>query len=229
MPALAAALRRGDSIELPILDSADADVVIARQWQHLLPAGKNVLPLAFRTVGNQIDAVLNLLLDTITRAQLGSSSFGREGAIIQLGLDRVLFQSLQEQMFRPIVEMLVDGLEAEQVMEALRAILPALGVRRPNRLAANKHEKRLEELDLLGERLRRGDLVPGMTVHQAKGREWPRVGVVLTKADLERLTGGLEPLTDEHCILYVALTRAMERCGRIGDLEPEMLALIDTV
>jgi DNA helicase-2/ATP-dependent DNA helicase PcrA len=139
------------------------------------------------------------------------------------------FKRCKEQTFRPIVEMLVDGLGAEEVMEALRATLPSLGARRPNRLTASKHAKRLEELDLLGERLRRGNLVPGMTVHQAKGREWPRVGVVLTKTDIELLSEGLKPLTDEHCILYVALTRAMERCGRIGAVESESSEPVDTI
>ena len=54
-----------------------------------------------------------------------------------------------------------------------------------------------------------------MTVHQAKGREWNSVGVVLTSNDTAILANGLEPLTDDHCILYVALTRAKELCGQL--------------
>ena len=70
MPALAKALRDGESVRLPWLDGDDVDVALARQWQQLLPAGRNILPLAFRTISNQTDAALNLFLDVVTRANL---------------------------------------------------------------------------------------------------------------------------------------------------------------
>jgi DNA helicase II / ATP-dependent DNA helicase PcrA len=225
MPALAAALRNGEGVELPSIDSNDVEVAIARQWQHLLPAGDNVLPLAFRTIGNRMDAMLNLLLDTVTRAHLGRSSFGREGAIVQLGLDRQVLEDKQEATFRPILELLTQGGQAEEVMEQLRTAISLLGGRKPNRLAAVKQEKRAEELRLLGERLRHGSLIPGLTVHQAKGCEWTSVGVVLTPNDAAVLSNGLQPLTDDHCILYVALTRAKEHCGRLIAEEAESAAL----
>jgi DNA helicase-2/ATP-dependent DNA helicase PcrA len=91
-------------------------------------------------------------------------------------------------------------------------------------LSEDKQVKRTQELQLVGERLRRGNLIPGMTIHQAKGREWGSVGVVLTRQDAEILSNGLKPLTDDHCILYVALTRARERCGRLNKEEQESSA-----
>ena len=115
--------------------------------------------------------------------------------------------------------------EAEEVMEQLRTAISLLGGRKPNRLAAVKQEKRVEELRLLGERLRHGSLIPGLTVHQAKGCEWTSVGVVLTPNDAAVLSNGLQPLTDDHCILYVALTRAKEHCGRLIAEEAESAAL----
>ena len=50
--------------------------------------------------------------------------------------------------------------------------------------------------------------MPGMTVHQAKGREWPVTGVRFTKSQIERLAGGLLEKNPDDRLLYVALTRA---------------------
>jgi DNA helicase-2/ATP-dependent DNA helicase PcrA len=77
----------------------------------------------------------------------------------------------------------------------------------------------------LRRRLQRDDLIPGLTVHQAKGREWPRVGVALSEKDEQTLAGGLQKLEPEHCVLYVALTRAKESCVALGD--PGELQLAD--
>jgi hypothetical protein len=104
---------------------------------------KNILPLAFRTIANQTDAIFNLLLDTITRAHLGRSPFGREGAIVQRGLNRQLLEDEQEATFRPILEMLMQGERAEEIMEQLRTAMPLLGGPKPNRLSKDKQAKRL--------------------------------------------------------------------------------------
>jgi DNA helicase II / ATP-dependent DNA helicase PcrA len=65
-------------------------------------------------------------------------------------------------------------------------------------------------------RLGQPALVPGLTVYQAKGGEWPRVGVVLTDHENQLLANGLRELEDDHCVLYVALTRAEHLCGRLA-------------
>ncbi|MFE9367823.1 3'-5' exonuclease [Streptomyces sp. NPDC006978] len=69
------------------------------------------------------------------------------------------------------------------------------------------HTARLENL-----RIRLHDwavtLVPGLTAHQAKGREWDVVGVYLTGAERESLRRGLSSDSEDHRKLYVALTRA---------------------
>ena len=69
---------------------------------------------------------------------------------------------------------------------------------------------------MLRARLKRSDLIPGLTVHQAKGCEWRRVGVVLTRGDESTLAAGLTNKEPEHCVLYVALTRAKVLCGSLG-------------
>lgn len=36
-------------------------------------------------------------------------------------------------------------------------------------------------------------MIPGLTVHQAKGMEWQRVGVVLSAEETRLLAAGLDP------------------------------------
>ncbi|WP_366557260.1 ATP-binding domain-containing protein [Pseudonocardia sp. SCN 73-27] len=50
--------------------------------------------------------------------------------------------------------------------------------------------------------------VLAMTVHQAKGREWQRVGVLLQDSHLVALERGLRLTNATDRLLYVALTRA---------------------
>ena len=51
-------------------------------------------------------------------------------------------------------------------------------------------------------------MVCGMTVHQAKGKEWHAVGVRLRQGQTERLASGLSEDNADDRVLYVALTRA---------------------
>ncbi|MFB6838920.1 ATP-binding domain-containing protein [Streptomyces sp. NPDC056361] len=51
-------------------------------------------------------------------------------------------------------------------------------------------------------------LVPGLTCHQSKGREWNKVGVRLELSDAAALRKGLDSDDEAHRALYVALTRA---------------------
>jgi len=55
--------------------------------------------------------------------------------------------------------------------------------------------------------------LPGLTVHQAKGREWDAVGIRLTESERTALAGGLALENDSHRKLYVACTRA--RCTTV--------------
>jgi DNA helicase-2/ATP-dependent DNA helicase PcrA len=183
----------------------------------LWTVGENVLPLAFRTVGNRIDAALNLLLDEVTRTKLGRKSFGRQSALVHLGLPEEGIEQILLEHFRPILTELVAGLPAvdalEQVRDAAEAVSPKS---RPTKLKASAEEQRVQEVERLRRRLTRADLIPGLTVHQAKGCEWPRVGVALTAAHETALATGLTNAQEEHCVVYVALTRAKELCGSLA-------------
>lgn len=214
---LARALRRGVGVTLPPVASTSVDVALGRRWATLWTVGDNVLPLAFRSVGNRIDAALNLLLDEVTRAKLGRKSFGRQSALVHLGMTEEGLEELQRQHLRPVLSELVRGLSAADSLEMVRDAADKMSPRpRPNRLRETAELERVAELDRLRLRLTRSDLIPGLTVHQAKGCEWSRVGVVLSRATERTLAAGLTNADPEHCVLYVALTRAKTLCGSLA-------------
>lgn len=228
MPLLAANLRAGIGVDLPPIDSSDVDVALARNWTQLWTVGDNVLPLAFRTVNNATDAAMNLLLDVVTRTRLGTRSYGREGAIMKLGLDREIFQARQDQAFMPIVESLRTGKDKAQVLDDLRETIKSLGARKPSKLSEKKENDVRLQLAQLAARLRQTTVIPGLTVFQAKGREWERVGVALYRNQIDALKSGLRELEEEHCIIYVAITRAKRFCGLLSstsELELDQLQI----
>ena len=228
MPLLAANLRAGIGVDLPPIDSSDVDVALARNWTQLWTVGDNVLPLAFRTVNNATDAAMNLLLDVVTRTRLGTRSYGREGAIMKLGLDREIFQARQDQAFMPIVESLRTGKDKAQILDDLRETIKSLGARKPSKLSEKKENDVRLQLAQLAARLRQTTVIPGLTVFQAKGREWERVGVALYRNQIDALKSGLRELEEEHCIIYVAITRAKRFCGLLSstsELELDQLQI----
>lgn len=216
MPGLASALRASEPVTLPAGTSDRVQVALARNWGPLWSAGDNILPLSFRTIENLTDAALNLLLDVVTRGRLGVASFGREAAIARLGLDRDRFLAEQDHLLQPVVESLRAGAPPVDALDDLRSAISTLGVTRPRRLAAAAEAERVAQLTRLAVRLAEDTSIPGLTVFQAKGREWDSVGVVLNAGQAEILSTGLHALDDEHCVLYVALTRAKRVCVRLG-------------
>jgi DNA helicase-2/ATP-dependent DNA helicase PcrA len=217
MPELASKLRAGLPSQLPAVNSREVDVALGRQWKSLWSGGDNILPLAFRNISNATDAAINLLLDLVTRANFGRNSYGREASTVQLGLDRDVLEGKQEEVLSPLLRALASGADPAQVLSDLRdAVITLGGNRRPNRLGVAAEDLRVDELRMLALRLGDGLLIPGLTVYQAKGREWPRVGVMLTSRDKELLASGLRELQDEDCVIYVALTRAKYLCGVLG-------------
>lgn len=216
---LARQLRAGESVRLPYLASIDADVSIARNWATLWRSGENVLPLAFRHVGNATDAALNLLLDSVLRKRFGIRSFGVASAEIFLQVTEEYVLAHLDAAFEPVVESLLGGEPPTTSMDKLRAAARSFSGRTPRRLASSGEVLRVNNLQALGSRVRSTGLIPGLTVHQAKGREWNRVGLALTQAEIATLAAGLQPTSDDHCILYVAATRARDRCGLLS-LDP---------
>jgi len=216
MPGLANALRASEPVTLPVGTSDGVQVALARNWGPLWSAGDNILPLSFRTIENLTDAALNLVLDVVTRGRLGVAAFGREAAIARLGLDRDRFLAEQDRALPPVVEALRGGTPPVDALDELRSVIASFGVTRPRRLAAAAEAERVAQLARLAVRLDQDALIPGLTVFQAKGREWESVGVVLSRSQMDLLKSGLHALDDEHCVLYVALTRARRVCVRLG-------------
>src|SRR6266702_4716327 len=136
--------------------------------------------------------MLNLLLDQATRTCLGRRAFGLQSAQVQLGLDDAALDERQTEVLTPILEDLVAGRSAAEVLGLLRGAALILGARRrPNRLPRNGETLRQSEVEALRRRLGRRDL----------------------------LSQGLRELEPEHCVLYVALTRARRMCGWLGGVE----------
>lgn len=207
-------LRDGERVDLPPIASDAVDIALARRWAQLWMVGDNIMPLAFRSgFSSDIDAVLCLLLDAAAGSGLGLSAVGRQNALIRLGLTDEDLEQFRDAVLRPALEELVADIPADAVLERLRVRTESSGRRRPRKV--NAESVREDELNLLRARLQRRDLIPGLTVHQAKGREWDRVGVALNPAQERMLDEGLHELEPEHCVLYVALTRAKYTCGSL--------------
>jgi DNA helicase-2/ATP-dependent DNA helicase PcrA len=198
---LARDLRHGQGVVLPAT-TGDADVVLASEWEHLVAAGDDVIPLSFGQFDCQTDAAVTLLLDEVARARLG------KGALNLPEAHRCLRRDPEVLGVADVLELLRDpsvGITA--VMTALREATKVQGQRRPS-LPAARVVSRCDRLTLLRQWLTvDGRYVPGLSFHQAKGREWGRVDVALGATARAALGAGLDGTKEDHRKLYVALTR----------------------
>jgi DNA helicase-2/ATP-dependent DNA helicase PcrA len=210
MQDLAAALRDGKPVTVPIGGVGDLDVVLASEWATLWSTSFEVLPFSFGRVGNRVDAAIAVLLDHVVTMHFGElSTFGPDAAVI-LGLDPAAMRADGASPLVAVLDRLGTGTraQAEAALSLLRETLIGLGSRPIPRLQAAKEVIRVDRLQQLAARLRSTRLVPGLTIHQAKGREWDEVGVSLTAPERSRLAEGLSQASATDRSLYVALTRA---------------------
>lgn len=210
MQALATTLRAGQPGSVSSGPAQDCDVVLASEWARLWTAGDCVLPFSFGQAANRIDAAIALLLDHLVRQRFGVlSTFGSDAAVM-LGLDPETLRADGATQLGPVVERLAGGTEddAKAALVLLRSNLYALGGKNISNLRAPKMAERYGRLVKLSRRLTLDDVVPGLTIHQAKGREWGHVGVALSDAERARLASGLLQSSESDRALYVALTRA---------------------
>lgn len=213
MQHLAAELRAGRGVVVPTGAAADVDVVLAPEWDMLWDVDARVLPLSFGRVDNQTDAAIVLLLDQVVTAYFGRGAIFAQEAITLLGLDPGMVRAEGTDLLRPVLETLslATPEATASAIKQLRGALKDLGslCRLPT-LPATSEAKQLERLHALALRLKNSGCVPGMTIHQAKGKEWAAVGVRPKPAQVERLRGGLAGTNPDDRALYVALTRARE-------------------
>jgi DNA helicase-2/ATP-dependent DNA helicase PcrA len=212
MQDLARELRNGAGVQLHPGDASEVDVVLASQWRPLWDAADTVLPVAFGQIGNRTDAAMAILLE-----QLVSTHFGRiptraaEAALI-LDLDPAILRGDQS-LLTPVLDCLAGGTpgRATAAMALLRKAMVAMESKPIGRLKDREEAKRIELLEAFARRLGKTHLVPGMTIHQAKGREWTNVGIRLLMGEQRQLGRGLSQREQSDRALYVALTRAKQR------------------
>ena len=208
---------RGEPVVVPDA-GADVDIAIAARWRDLWRGPPWVLPMSFGRVDDQTDAILALLLDHVLRREFDLGARSRADGLLTLRLDPTTPVTWPS-VFGPVEALLVDTSEATAgaALAALRAAGPDLGTERKVAPRRNWGEKMAAtQLRWLAARLvRGGPFTLGITAHQAKGRQWERVGVCLTDEAVAALGAGLDVQEDDHRTLYVALTRGVDATGRI--------------
>lgn len=223
MQDLAAALREGRPVTVPTGGARDPHVVLASEWSTLWSTSAQVLPFSFGRVGNRVDAAMAVLLDQVVTSYFGElSTFGADAAVI-LGLDPATMRAEGASALVTVLDRLSNGTQAqaEAALSLLRETLVGLGSRPIPRLQPAKEAIRVDRLQQLAARLKSTKLVPGLTIHQAKGREWEQVGVALTAAEYSRLAAGLSQASATDRALYVALTRAKRHAFSVQFDVPE--------
>lgn len=202
-----AQLRNRVGLTLPAGQANACDVVLSTGWDQLWKADVCVLPTGIGQPENKSVALLTVLLSRVTTTRLGTEARNYPEACFVLGLP--LTDPARDDALDCFLNDLRD--DPTLTVDSLRDCYSELGlVRRPPRLGAAKEKKLDETLGSLRLRLVGHRLVSGLSVHQAKGREYDRVGLKLKPADVTRLAGGLDPDNADHRVLYVAVTRARQ-------------------
>lgn len=196
-------LRNGGKFTLEVGSSADIDVALASKWQSLWFLGDNIMPLSFGAPRTVSDALSCLFLNSLLERSFGLASFYFDEAVNLLNISHqslVLFE-------RFVVESVLHRLDSgrcigSEFVEYIGAQCREIGwsddlISRLDYLDLEK------KLSLLARRSSGVKLIPGMTVNQAKGREWDRVGVWFSK-----LPEVLDINIEHHRKIYVAVTRS---------------------
>jgi DNA helicase II / ATP-dependent DNA helicase PcrA len=218
MLALSIALRSGHPVALDVGD--EFDVVLAAKWDDLWRAGETVLPMSFGRTTNKTDAAAILLLDQLVYSAFGHHAIFLPEALVLLDLSFDAYAGRGQSVLGGVLDNLsraTSEADRRTTLNLLRSAVKTLGSpRRPPSGNAHAEQRQLDRLAALASRVRASSLVPGMTIHQAKGREWDRVGVALTAVEIDHLAAGLVQEKDTHRALYVALTRARQRVSIVA-------------
>jgi DNA helicase-2/ATP-dependent DNA helicase PcrA len=219
MGTLAQALRASEPVSVP--SDGPHDVALASRWDALWSGPAHVLPLSFGRTTNQNDAAVILLLDHLVRSCLSEHAIFLPESLILLGLDMDAYFAGAPVLLSGVLQTLSSGAAdaPERALGQLRQAVKDMGApRRPRAGSGENEQRQIERLASLAARLHAADpLVPGMTIHQAKGREWNHVGVILSTNELARLSSGLDRETESDRALYVALTRARDSVTSLAE------------
>ncbi|MWA06525.1 AAA family ATPase [Actinomadura sp. LD22] len=198
-------LRQGQAVTLPAKVLVRPDIVLAGTWKQLWECPPSVLPASFGTPETTNAAAILLLLDRLTTTTLGERAVFLPDALAGLDIGEEALNRLAD----PLSEILESMRGSSDIDAAYRALIRTVG-EESTRLFKRKHPTSIRKLELIRTRLLADGpgFVPGLTVHQAKGREWNDVGVRLTEKESSLLSTGLRSGQESHRRLYVALTRA---------------------
>lgn len=148
-----------------------------------------------------------LLLNELTQSSFGLPAAFLADARTTLGIEEA--ETFEE--LRPDLQSALQGLASQDDLGDIWTAL-ADSVLTKTHIEPSESQKRTPRKALGNLRMRLQNaherLVPGLTCHQAKGREWDRVGMRLEESDAAVLRKGLDPADEAHRSLYVALTRA---------------------
>lgn len=210
MKTLGSLLRGGLPVKLE--SATDYDVVLASKWDDLWTGPSNVLPMSFGRTTNKTDAAAIVLLDHLVYQAFSQHAIFLQEALVLLDLDPDEYRTRGAAAFGAVVEALRQpGTTAPaRALPLLRQAVKDLGApRRPPSRSGDAEQRQIDRMTALAERVRSGNqLVPGLTIHQAKGREWNHVGVRLDASELASLSTGLDQSKEHDRAVYVALTRA---------------------
>lgn len=218
MKALGASLRSGLPVALEA--ATEYHVVLASKWDGLWTGPSNVLPLSFGRTMNKTDAAAIVLLDHLVYQAFSQHAIFLQEALVLLDLDLDEYRTRGSAVLGAVVEALSQpGATAPATaLGLLRQAVKDLGApRRPPSGRGDTEQRQLDRMAALALRVRSGgQLVPGLTIHQAKGREWDHVGVRLDASEFASLDAGLDQSKEHDRAIYVALTRARQGVGLVS-------------
>ena len=211
----------GDSLRsgLPVALEAttEYDVLLASKWDDLWSGPPNVLPMSFGRTTNKTDAAAIVLLDHLVYQAFSQHAIFLQEALVLLDLDPDEYRTRGSAVLGAVVEALSQPgtTGPATALGLLRQAVKDLGApRRPPTAHGDTEQRQLDRMNALAVRIRSGGrLVPGLTIHQAKGREWDHVGVRLDPSEFASLASGLDQSKEHDRAIYVALTRARQGVG----------------
>ncbi|MFB4305059.1 UvrD-helicase domain-containing protein [Actinomadura sp. GTD37] len=204
---LSAELRQGHAVALPAKVPVQSDIVLAGTWKLLWECPHSVLPLSFGTPETTNAAAILMLLNRLTTTALGQRAVFLPDALAGLGIDEEALNRLAD----PLSEILESMRGSSDIDSSYEALIRVIGGE-STRTFKRKHRTHTRKMEAIRTRLlaNGSGFVAGLTVHQAKGREWNNVGVRLTENESALLSTGLRSGQESHRRLYVALTRARQ-------------------
>ena len=207
---LARDLRAKHPVTLAPRGERSVDVVLAGRWNALWEIGGDVLPLSFGSPNGPPAAAALLLLDHLCFSTIGQHAVFLDDALTNLGVtDPRVTERLADRL--QAVLMILRQTSRSAVNDAWEQLVAAIGTE-SLRAFPHRHHTHTARLKKIRELLlsSSANFVPGLTVHQAKGREWKTVGVRLTPDEKQYLLDGIDQRVEEQRQVYVALTRGID-------------------